>query len=382
MLYILVNNDYHLQALRRHGIAALGGPAGTTLITVPHALSAHDTSDFQAVHRFYTPLGHSRLPFALWQYGAQARAVARALRPGPGDTLVFFTEVEWLNQIVVQHFRRRGARVVILEDGGFGTYIPMSLPDSEPLSVRDRCVQAAYRLVPGLERSRLFKVNGQLFPRLPDDAIDAIGIYRDVPLHRRVPTRRVLRPARKTCDIRPGTVVFLNERMYDHYQTGDVYLAGLRRLLTALTNGFKAVHFKFHPRESEDWKVRIRGLLEREFPAIDVIDRPVIIEEMIQDYRPAVLASYFSAALLSIEYEGIEPLYLYHLLDDLKDQPVFTIASHILGTWGYHFVGSDDEVRSGYRSGIVTDDPATGIELQQLLSPPGGHSRVVQQMSA
>ncbi len=195
------------------------------------------------------------------------------------------------------------------------------------------------------------------------------------------------RPARKPCDIRPGSVVFLNERMYDHYQTGDAYLAGLRRLLTALTKGFETVHFKFHPREPEGWKARIRLLLAREFPTIDVINQPGIIEEMIQCYRPAVLASYFSTPLLNIEYEGIEPLYLYQLLDDVRDQPVFAIVSRMLRMWGYRFVDSDNEVHSDYRSGIMIDDPASGIELCQLLSPANGHAHVehvpvVRQMPA
>ncbi len=183
MLYILLNNDYHLQALYRHGIAALGGPEGVRLITVPHALSpVNDTGDFDSVHRFDSPLGRKRLPAAWLHYRAQARMVALTLWPSPADTLLFFTEVEWLNQIVVQHFHRCGARIVMLEDGGFGTYVPMSVTRSEPLSLRERFVQAAYRLLPGLACSRLFKVNGQLFPRLPDAAIDAIALYQRITL--------------------------------------------------------------------------------------------------------------------------------------------------------------------------------------------------------
>ena len=370
MLYVLVNNDYQLQALGRHGIASHDGGAGITLITVPHALSATIAENrFAAVHRFDTPLGRTRMPLTLWRYASRAREVAATLRPGPGDTLLFFTEAEWLNQIVVQHFHARGARVVMLEDGGFATYIPMSMAASEPLTWRERCIQAAYRLVPGLARSRLFKVNGHLFPRLPDDAIDAIALYQDVPLHRDVAIRRVRRPARKTCELRPGSVLFLNERMYDHYQGAEVYLAGLRHLMRTLVTGFDAVQFKFHPREPQDWKHRIGELLAREFPAIEIIDRPGTIEEMILDYRPEVLASYFSAGLLSIEYQGIEPLYLYPLLDDLVDQPVFTIATRILTAWGYRFVASDDDVRRGYRSGIASDDPPSSIELARLLWP-------------
>ncbi|MBV8467923.1 MAG: hypothetical protein JO218_18425 [Burkholderiales bacterium] len=368
MLYALVNNDYQLHALRRHGIEALGGPDGVALILVPHALSLPlDARDFHSVHRFDTPLGRSRMPFTLWRYGGLARDVARSLAPRPTDTLLFFTETEWLNQIVVQHFHRGGARVVMLEDGGFATYIPMAVRESEPLSLRERCVQAAYRLLPALRRSRLFKVNGQAFPRLPDDSIDAIGLYQDVGLQRQVDVCRVLKPSRKICELRQGSVIFLNERMYDHYQDAEHYLAGLRRLMAPLVQGFEKVYFKYHPREPDEWKHRIGTLLAGEFPSIELIDRAGTVENMILDYRPEVLASYFSAGLLSIEYQGIEPLYLYHLLDDLKDQPVFMIATRILGSWGYRFVRSGDEIKTGYRSGITSDHPGTCTPLRQFL---------------
>jgi hypothetical protein len=137
--------------------------------------------------------------------------------------------------------------------------------------------------------------------------------------------------------------------------------------MTALTRGFETVHFKFHPSEPKDWKARIRELLTLEFPAVDIIDRAGIVEEMIQIYRPGVLASYFSTALSNIEYKGVEPLYLYHLLDDLKEQSVSMAISSILRMRGYHFVGSDDEIRSGYRSGVA--DASAGVELRHLLSP-------------
>ncbi|AXE35835.1 polysialyltransferase family glycosyltransferase [Chromobacterium phragmitis] len=371
MLYVLINNDYQLHALRRHGISKLAGGAGATLIAVPHALSmSSDMADFQTIHRFDTPQGRMGLLRMLRRYRALGRDVADELSPNPDDTLLFFTEVEWLNQIIVQHFRGRGARVVMLEDGGFATYLPMSVPDSEPLSMRERCIQAAFRrVVPGLRRSRLFKVNGQVFPRLPDDAMDMIALYRDVPLCRGVPTRSVLRPARKRCEIRGGSVVFLNERMYDHYQTADAYIAGLRRLMRMLTDGYETVHFKFHPREPQEWKARIGELLAREFPAVGVIDRPGTIEEMILDYRPEALASYFSAGLLSIEHEGIEPLYLYHFLEDLMEQPVFAMASRILRIWGYRFAGVGD-VRAGYHSGIGGAGSSASVDLSQLLTRP------------
>lgn len=370
MLYALINTDYHLHALRQHGLAELGGSEGVTLITVPHALaSGKDTSDFRAVYRFDTPIGRSRMPFTLFQYVSQARAVVHTLKPGPRDTLIFFTEMEWLNHIVVQHFYRHGARTVLLQDGGLGTYVQNSFPESEPLGWRERCVLAAYRLVPGLKRSGVFKFNSVLYPRIPDTTIDAIALYQDAPLQRQVPVRYVRQPARKRCDVESSTVVFLNQPLYYYYQTDEAYLAGLQHLVAALVRGFETVHFKFHPRESDVWKQRIRELLIRNFPTINVIDRLGSMEEMILDYRPGVLASYFSSGALNLEYEGIEPLYLYHLLDDLKDQAAFAGTTRILQSWGYRFVRDDSEICSGYRSGIETADPGTRVDLYQLLSP-------------
>ena len=108
-------------------------------------------------------------------------------------------------------------------------------------------------------------------------------------------------------------------------------------------------------------------MLSAEFPSIEIIGRPGIIEDLIENYRPAVLASYFSTALLNIEYEGVEPLYLYHLLDDVKHQPVFSIVSKMLKMWNYHFVNSDSEIRSDYISGIATYSAPADIDLRQVV---------------
>lgn len=370
MLYIIVNNDYQLHALRRHGIKILRGKSDATLIMVPHAMSPLiDTDEFHTVHRFDSPVGRSGLIGILMRYRTLASEIVRKIRPNNCDTLLFFTEVEWLNQIIVQYFRRYGSHVVMLEDGGFATYIPMSFTRSEPLSARERCIQFAFRLLPGLNRSMFFKVNGQLFPRLPDDAIDVIATYHNVCLDRSIQTRQVLKPMRKRCYIKRGSVVFLNERMYDHYQSADTYLEGLRTIMRALTKGFTNVHFKFHPRESHCWKLRIFELMALEFPTVNIINTPGTIEEIILDYCPEVLASYFSAGLLSIEYEDIEPLYLFHLFDDLKNQPVFEKTTSILRTWGYQFARNFDEVCTGYHSGITENAPNVSIKLQDLILP-------------
>jgi hypothetical protein len=367
MLYVLVNNNYQLRTLLRHFSQRREWLLQATLIAIPHTLTLEQAREaFGRVVVLETPMGRKPMPWLIGSYFASARKVKLELSPEVEDILLFFTEVEWLNQIVVQRFKEVGSRVVLLEDGGFGTYIPMGQVESDPLTLRERVAQAGYRTLPGLRQSRLFKVNNIVFPRLPDPAIDLILLYRDAPIHRDTPVLRVSQPAKRKCFIKQGSVIFLNEPLYDYYQTRESYLAGLGTLLDGLCQGFEAVGFKFHPRESQAWRSDISALISSKYPKIEIIDSTLNIEEIITAYFPEILASYFSTALLGIEYEDIEPMYLYHLLDDLAGQPIFAAATKILASWGYRFVESQSDIRCGFKGGL-TDGTSDGIDLATLI---------------
>jgi hypothetical protein len=372
VLYVLVNNNYQLRAFLRHFAGRAAALARTTLIAVPHTLALDAVREtFGRLVVLETPMGRRAFPWLVRSYHAAAREAARQLSPAAEDVLLFFTEMEWLNQIVAQQFKAAGAKVVLLEDGGFGTYVPMGQPASDPLTLRERCVQAGFRMLSPLRRSRLFKVNCLLFPRLPDSAIDAIVLYRDAPIHRDTPVRHVASPAKTPCDVRADSAIFLNEPLYDYYQTREAYFAGLDKLLGGLSSGFGTVYFKFHPRETPAWRAEISEYVARRFPRVRIIETSASIEEIIAGYLPEVLASFFSAALLGIEYEGIEPMYLYHLVDDLVGQPVFASTTRILRSWGYRFVPSVDQIRSGYRSGLGVRR-AGDVELPELIGGAAG----------
>jgi len=373
MLYVLVNNNYQLRALMRHFAGRTEMLAHATLIAVPHTLKIEaEREKFDRVVVLTSPQGTLGLPWLLGSYFLAGRKAAKQFAPDNNDVLIFFTEVEWLNQIVVQIFKFSGAKTVLLEDGGFGTYVPMGQPESDPLTLRERCIQASFRLLPALRYSKLFKVNRVLFPRLPDSSIDAIALYRDAPIYRNIVVHRVAKPTKTPCTICQGSVIFLNEPLYDYYQSREDYLNGLKKLFDGLTSGFDKVYFKFHPRESFAWRADISALISEHHPNIEIIKNNLSIEEIINTYLPEVLASYFSAALIGIEYEGIEPMYLYHLVDDLANHPTFTSVTQILRSWGYNFVDSVDQIRAGYRSHLCCNS-ASAEDFFQFLNKPTLH---------
>jgi hypothetical protein len=102
--------------------------------------------------------------------------------------------------------------------------------------------------------------------------------------------------------------------------------------------------------------VPIRALLASRYPSVRIIEERQGMELLLATERPEVLASYFSVTLLNLGDCGVQPLYLYHLLDELASQKYFRQTTALLEQWGYRFVGSFAEARSGYRSGLDRPD--------------------------
>ena len=77
---------------------------------------------------------------------------------------------------------------------------------------------------------------------------------------------------------------------------------------------FDSIFFKFHPSESENYRIDIIDKVLRFYPEIKIIQNNKAIEQIIEDYQPAVAASHFSAGSLNLLYQGVEPLFLYKLI--------------------------------------------------------------------
>jgi len=359
LIFFLVNNDYQLFDARHHARELSAAHLDSSLIEVPHALRETDRGrGFASVTTFPSPLRSHGWIGAWLRYFPAARRVARELRPTDRDVLFFYTEFDLVNHFIVRRFKRARARVFLLEDGGVGTYLPFSIEGNEALDRKQRIVAAMTRRLPGLRRTRFHKVNGVVFPWLPDASIDAVCLYRPLSIVRALPVQVLRRPSREAIVAKAGRVVFLNERMYDDYQSDEQYLEGLALILDRLVAGFPEVLFKFHPRETGEWRQRIRATIASRFPAVQLIESERPIEVLLAEQRPEVLASYFSTTLLNLAGTGIEPMFLFQMLPDLANQRLFVQLAQLLSQWNCRLVRHWDEVRSGYESGL--DDDAAG----------------------
>jgi hypothetical protein len=378
MIYFLVNNDYQLFDANRHAQALRDDGFEVSLILVPHSLQCEVPAGlYDSVVEFATPIKGRRWP-AAWLLYFYAWTRVEMLRPAPGDVLLLYTEYELLNHFFVNRFRATGGHVVLIEDGGVGTYLPFSKIPGQVLSVREWLIAFSVRCLPGLADIQFKKINGVVFPWRPDAQIDLLCVYRYFESARRIRTVAIRDnlPVFGSALV-VGRVVFLNECIYDHYQDDVTYLRGLNEICKALTAGYSEVQFKYHPRETQVWRNRIRSQVLARFPSINIIEENLPFELLLESYAPEALASYFCASLLNLSRTRIEPLYLYHLLDDLRDQPFFTQLTTLLHGWKYRFAKDWDEVRSGYISHIsfshVGTDPLTLSET--LLTKLPGFDR-------
>jgi Alpha-2,8-polysialyltransferase (POLYST) len=371
MIYFLVNNDYQYIEAERLACELRASSHSTALIAIPHTLTRTlDHALFELIITLPTP---AHLPWrrAWFQYmGAQGRLRA-SLPVKSEDTLFMFTEYELLNQLAAMTFKERCATVYLIEDGGVGTYIPFTLKQHEPYSWKNRLLQASMRAIPGLSRTQFTKFDGVLFPMLPDRYLDGVCLYRRMDITRRTPVHHIARPMFHPVQTYLGRVVFLNQPLYsENIQTEADYVAGLRQILGALCAGYQEVLFKFHPRESVEARARITGQILDAFPALRVVEGNQPFEALLAEFRPEAVASYNSTPLLNLTGTGVQPLFVYHLLPDLRQAASFDAMHTLLEAWGYQFVADWSEVASGYHAGEHFDDVGNAMPLARLLERP------------
>lgn len=375
MYYFLVNNDYQYLEAERLARELRAAGKSTALIAIPHTLRTQfDPALFEPILTLSTP---AHLPWrkAWLRYLGARRRLRAILSATAEDTLILFTEYELLNQLAAIIFKERGGSTYLIEDGGVGTYIPLTLKQHEPYNWKNRILQASIRTIPGLSRTRFTKFDGVVFPMMDDRYLDGVFLYRKIALSRSVPVRIIARPTLPPVRTKTGRVVFLNQPFYsESIQTESSYAAGLHQILSALCGGYSDVLFKFHPREKAEARFKIKRQILNGFPNLRVIEDNQPFEAMLAELCPEAVASYNSTPLLNLPGTGIQPLFVYHLLPDLRNATSFRTMQALLEGWGYRFAEDWKQVCSGYHAGEQFNKVGNAVPLAHLLEQLSQHA--------
>lgn len=239
-------------------------------------------------------------------------------------------------------FRKSGAKVYIIEDGGFPTYLTYSVKNDKNLPLKKLIKLLYLKYILGYKYVEFLYYNNIVFPQINEKFIDGVLLYLDVPVLRKI-KKHIIQSEQKELSLDKSKAIYLNEKLYEHYCTKEEYKTILNHVLSNLSRNFKEVYFKFHPRESEDNRVWQLAIMNK-YKNITLIDNSEPIENLLETYNAKYVFSYLSAALLNLKRIGATPIYLFHLYQELNVNPVFIRMQEILINLDYKFINDFDTI--------------------------------------
>lgn len=334
MLYFLINNNYHLYDVRLHLSNLTDESVG--LIQIPHKLDiVSDDTAFVNIEVFDKLLRSGGDYVNFIRSKRLRNEIHRKISVKAGDVLFVYTEYELLNQCIIEHFKMSGALVYLMEEG-FATYTTFLLPSDRIPLFSERVKLFLVRQLLGYKQTKFLYLNNMSFPQIEDSYIDGVVLYRDVEVIRKINKIVIAKSVEQILCDNNESVIFLNEKMYDHYLPFNEYLVMLRDILINLSKYYNKVYFKFHPRENLERQNQVLPIISG-IAGLELIKDDTAIENIITRINTKNIASFFSAALLNLYDAGLNPIYVFHKYDILMKQNMFIKVKKILLELGYNF---------------------------------------------
>jgi len=348
MIYFLVNNNYHYIDTLKHCMDLQNNDKA--LIQIPHTLTEiKENRHFKDIYTFYTPFKELKNYFNIYKVKKVEKNITKSLNISERDILFVYTEYEILNQYVIDRFHKTRAKVYIIEDGGFPTYLTYSVKSDKSLPVKKLIKLLYLKYILGYNYVEFLYYNNIIFPQISEKYIDGVLLYLDVPILRKI-KKYIIQSEQKEVSLDKTKAIFLNEKLYDYYCTREEYEAILDDAMSHLSENFKEVYFKFHPRESVGNRIWQLNIVSK-YTNVTLIDNNEPIENILEIYNAKYVFSYLSAALLNLKRIGATPIYIFHMYPELSTNPVFVRIQKILIDLNYKFINDFDTVYEDFDFG-------------------------------
>ncbi|MDH4944068.1 polysialyltransferase family glycosyltransferase [Sulfurimonas sp. C5] len=363
MIYFLVNNNYHLLDVYEH--CKNLRKFEKSLIQIPHTLECISKDEnFNNIFIFKTPFSKMKNYFNIINVKKIERKVKSKLTINANDILFVYTEYEILNQYIITLFKKNGAKVYVIEDGGFPTYLTYSIEDTEPLSLKEKIKLFYFNYFLGYRFVNFLKYNNLIFPQINENYLDGVLLYLDINIVRNI-KKFLLSKNKKQLDLDKSKALFLNEKIYEYYCSKSEYSDILKICIEKMIDKFEIVYFKFHPKETEEnklWQLKILN----QYSNVEIIQDNSPVENLLVIYKTKYVFSFLSAALLNLNAQGAVPVYIYHWFDNILENNVFQNIDNILHNIGYKFINKNCEITDVGFSSKNYDDLKLDTFLKEI----------------
>lgn len=340
MLYLIVNNDFHVtnlfnqyENLKQFEIC---------VIRIPYSLENDCRCLSDNVMTIKTPYRDFRdfiNPFKFYDAKRKVDAIPFTSK----DVIIFLTEYDPINQYVAYSAKKAGAKSLLLEEG-IAAYYKNKPLEKNTYSIKDRMKIFYIKFMLGCTFIEYNKQGEMLFLQLKDQYIDIALFYREVQFYRNIKHICVNSSSETFSGLNSNSCVFLNQPLYQSYLSVDEYKLAVDKVLKKISGQFETVYFKYHPREDKGIKAYVTKLIKM-YPNIDIIPDDYNISESINNYKPLHAISFFSDALFKLSESGLNAIFMYPFFPKLNENPVLKSLSRVLSELGYEGPSSTSSLR-------------------------------------
>ncbi len=343
MIYFLVNNNFHLIDVEHHLKDLKEFKTG--LIKIPHNLTLTTEKKFDFQIEFKKPISNLKDHFKIYKFYKTHQKIKNKFKDiKPTDTLVIYTEYEYLNHYIIKIFKKINAKVILIEEG-FPTYLTFSiLPDSK-LPLKKIILSWYLKNILRYNTSNIKSINKIQNTQVNDNQIDLILLYNNINIKRKIKSG-VLHTSNKIYDnLNENKIIFLNEGIYWYYVNIEEYKKIINDILDNLSNNFENVYFKFHPREKEIEKNITRNIIKN-YSNIQIIEENSPVELMISKIGAKYIASFLSQTNLYISNSNCISIYLFHLYPEIMKNIAFQSVKNVIDEMNYSFLNDWSEIKN------------------------------------
>ncbi len=333
MIFILVNNDYHV----RDFISYFGKDIAnkSCFITIPVNLTE---SIIPSKNIVKIPCFSFRKNFFNFKKTKQiSNWVYNNITFETNDILFVFSECELSNQVVISEFRKKASKIFLIEDGTSTPVTFNTKPDKSLLSV---FLKFYLRYFIGLKDVIIRREGRAYLYSMPDSFFQGLIVFSQYRIQRKL-TKYTIPLIVEQGELFSGDTnncIFFHQSLQIAYIKIDDYIQVIDNLLNKITDSFDTVYFKFHPSEQKDVIAHIKNMCAENLKIV-FLDQCNTHEYL--SMIPATFAiSFHSTALREYEILGLKPIYLFHLYKDISSNAFNHNMLAYLDNKGYIFLES------------------------------------------
>jgi hypothetical protein len=226
------------------------------------------------------------------------------------DILLVHTEIDLINQYIIQKFYENQARVFLLEDGTstMGTYNLPPLKGNFIDGIKTFLLQKIYHF----KYTSIVKLGNQTLPMMSDFVFKGSIVNYGNNIRRKIPLF-TLKQKKESLELKYNTgALFLSQGLYSWHVSEDNYIKFIDSILTISSN-FSPFYFKYHPSEKNSVKETINLLIKNKYPNILIVEENIIAEKIIGTLQVKYVITVNSSAALNLINKGVIPIFLNDL---------------------------------------------------------------------